>query len=132
MRRWAPAAASVVIVATVVLLPWHRSGTVERDGFELAGALDAAGLVDTTWRRALLVGVYLLPFGAALAFTAAAAGRARLAGAAAVVTGVVAIAAALVTLDVGGRAAGPLATLAAGLVAVAAGALAVLATGGRT
>ena len=131
MRRWSPVVPTVAVVAAVALLPWHRSGSVERDGFELAGALEAAGFVDTTWRRALLIGVYLLPLGAAAAFTAAVAGRGRVAGACAVVSGAVAGAAALVTIDVAGGASGPVATLAAGLVALAAGALALLRTGGR-
>jgi hypothetical protein len=113
---------AAVAVAGSALLPWHRSGRVTRDGFALARVADGLGLVTGGPRRALFVGVFLLPLLAALAFGAAVAGRHRWVASLVAVAGVVGLGSALVVfraLRFGES--GPVFAMVAGSVAVACG-----------
>ena len=67
-------------MAAAAVLPWHRSGEVERSAFELARAADSLGLVTGGPRRLLFVCLAVLPLVAALALAAAVADRPRVAG----------------------------------------------------
>ena len=120
------AVAATVAVAASFLLPWARSGRAVRSGFALARTVDVVGLADAAPLRALLVGVWLTPMLAGLAWTAAVLGRSRLAGGMAVVAGGLAVAAAVLVLMSGGvsAAAGCWTGMVAGLAALAWGALA--------
>lgn len=114
--------ACVVLAGVAAVLPWHRSGGVRRTGFELARAADRAGLVTEGWQRLLLVGAFLLPMVAAVAFLAAVAGRPRWTGGVACVAAAVGLASSLVVVRLsGGRQVGPAAAIAAALVAAASG-----------
>jgi len=93
---------ATVAVAASFLLPWARSGRAVRSGFDLARTVDVLGLADTPPLRALLVGVWLTPLMAGLAWTGAVLGRDRLAGGLAVVAGALAVAAGVVVLVAGG------------------------------
>ena len=104
------------------VLPWHRSGSVERDGFALARVADEIGLVTGSTRRVLFVGVFLLPVLAAATFLAIAAGRRRIAGVGASAVGGIGLASAVVVLRVsGGRQVGPVVTAMAALIAAGCG-----------
>jgi hypothetical protein len=124
-RRFAADALAVVAAVAVAgsaLLPWHRSGRVTRDGFALARVADGLGLVTGAPRRALFVGVFLLPLLAALAFGAAVAGRRQWTGALVVAAGVVGLGSAFVVfraLRFGES--GPVFAVVAGLAAVVCG-----------
>ena len=96
------AVAATVAVAGSFLLPWARSGRAVRSGFDLARTVDVLGLADAPPLRALLVGVWLTPMLAGLAWTAAALGRLRETAAVAAVSGMLALAAAGVVLAAGG------------------------------
>ena len=114
-------------MAAAALLPWHTSGQVERDAFELARAADALGLVSGAARRLLFVCLAVLPLLAALALAAAVAGRARLVGVMASLAGAVGLA----SVAVAARATditdpGPPVAALAALVAVSCGASLVL------
>ena len=103
--RWAAAGfavAATVAVAASFLLPWARSGRAVRSGFALARTVDVLGLADAPPLRALLVGVWSTPMLAGLAWTAAALGRGRVAGALAVLAGALGVAAGCVVLVSGG------------------------------
>lgn len=80
------------MVAAAALVPWHRSGSVRRNGFALARAADRVGLVTGGWRQALFVCVALLPLLAALVLAAAVLRRSRLTGLFACVVGLVGLA----------------------------------------
>ena len=109
-----------LVVAALGLLRWS-TGAAHRTGFALARALDRPGLVDTPARRALYVGVVLLPVVAAAATLAVALGARRLAGALVVVLGAVAVVAAAVALVNDATGPGAVVTLAAGSLAAGAG-----------
>lgn len=79
-------------MAAAALLPWHRSGEVERSAFELARAADALGLVTGGPRRLLFLCLAVLPLLAALALAAAVAQRPRVVGVMSCIVGVVGLA----------------------------------------
>lgn len=120
------AVAAAVAVAASFLLPWARSGRAVRSGFALARTVDVLGLADAVPLRALLVGVWLTPMLAGLAWTAAALGRERWAGGLAAASGALAVAAGAVVTGTGGLRpeAGCWAGMVAGLAALAGGVLA--------
>jgi len=128
-----PRVATVVAVGTAVavagsfLLPWARSGRAVRSGFALARTVDVLGLADAVPLRALLVGVWLTPMLAGMAWTAAVLGRERVAGGLAGVCGALAVAAAAVVVGAGGvrPEAGCWAGMVGGVAALACGSLAV-------
>jgi hypothetical protein len=119
-------AACVVVAGAVVggaALPWHRSGTVRRNGFELARVADSLGLVSSGALRVLFVAVFLLPLLAALTLAAAAAGWHRAMGVAVGSAGVLGLAATMVALNaIGLGQPGPVVTGLAGAAAVGCGA----------
>ena len=117
--------AATLAVAGSFLLPWARSGRAVRSGFALARTVDVVGLADAVPLRVLLVGVWLTPMLAGLAWTAAVLGRSRLTGGLAMVAGGLAVAAAGVVLMSGGvsAAAGCWTGMVAGVTALAGGAL---------
>ena len=94
--------AATVAVAGSFLLPWARSGRALRSGFDLARTVDVLGLAGAAPLRALLVGVWLTPMLAGMAWTAAALGRSRAAAALAALSGVLALAAGGLVLAAGG------------------------------
>jgi len=94
--------AAVALVVDAVLLPWHRSGRARRNAFALARAAHSLGLVTSTPRRVLFVGVYLVPLAAAVAVLAAVDHRRRTAGAASGIAGFVGLVAAIVLLRLRG------------------------------
>jgi hypothetical protein len=81
--------AAVGLCLAVVFLPWARSGSVDRSGYDLLGSAQRAGLVTASWARGLAVTAYLLPTMAAATVAAWMVGRPRLALVVAAVTGVV-------------------------------------------
>jgi hypothetical protein len=112
----------VAVAVCARVLPWHRSGSVERDGFALARVADEIGLVTGGTRRILFVGVFLLPLLAAATFLAVAAGRRRLAGVGASAVGGIGLASAVVVLRFsGGRQVGPVVTATVALIAAGCG-----------
>lgn len=130
-RRRLPVATVVAVGATVAvagsfLLPWARSGQAVRSGFALARTVDVLGLADAAPLRALLVGVWLTPMLAGLAWTAAVLGRSRAAGLLAALAGALGFAAGAVVLASSGVTvqAGCGAGMVAGVAAFVGGALA--------
>jgi hypothetical protein len=130
-RRSAAEAVAVLAAAAVVgaaaLLPWHASGEVERDAFELARAAEGLGLVSGGPRRVLFVCLAVLPMVAALGLAAAVARRPRLVGAMSCIAGGVGLASVAVAVwatDVSEP--GPPVAAVAAVVAVACGASLVL------
>lgn len=119
-------AAAAATMAAVLLLPWHRSGDVVRNGAALAQSAAALGLIDTAPRRVLRVAVALLPLLAAGILTAAVARRGRLAGLLSIALGATALSCALLLYRIdGARQLGPrltpvvaMVTLGCGLVLV--------------
>lgn len=109
-----------LVVAALGLLRWS-TGDVDRTGFALARALERAGLVDTPARRALYVGVVLVPVVAAAVTLAAALGARRLVGGLAVVLGAVTATAAVVALANDASGPGAVVTLGTGSLAAGAG-----------
>jgi hypothetical protein len=91
-------AAAAVEVAAIGALPWHRSGSVRRTGFELARAADRVGVVTGGPRRFLFVCVALVPLGGALVLLAVVLGRLRVAGGLACSVGAVGLASVSVVL----------------------------------
>ena len=122
-RAWATVAATVA-VAGVVPAPRGRCGRAVRSGFALARTIDVLGLADSPPLHALLVGVWLTPMLAGLAWTAAVLGRRRVTGVLAVLAGALAVAAATVVLVAGGISpeAGCWAGMVAGVAGLAGGA----------
>lgn len=101
-RRWAwlAVASAGTVVVGVGALPWHRSGSVERSGFELARVADNLGLVSDGGRRLLFTALFLVPLLAGLALLAAAAGRDRSAGVCTFAAGAVGLASSIVAVRV--------------------------------
>lgn len=81
--------AAVGLCVAVVFLPWARSGSVDRSGYELLGSAQRAGLVTASWARALAAAAYLLPTLAAATVAAWLLARRRVALAVAALTGIV-------------------------------------------
>jgi hypothetical protein len=111
-RRFAPdlwttaaVAVSVLLVADTALLTWHRSGSVERNAFELARVAERLGLVDSGGRRVLFVAVFVLPLLVSVALLTALDGRRRFTGVATAAAGMVSLVGASVVLSFGGNAA---------------------------
>jgi hypothetical protein len=73
----AAVAASVAVLAAA-LLPWHRSGSVDRNAFSLARAARDIGAVDGTVPRGLLTASFAMPALVAGAWLAATFRRHRL------------------------------------------------------
>lgn len=96
------AVAAAVAVAGSFLLPWARTGRAVRSGFALARTAEVLGLADAVPLRVLVVGVWLTPMLAGLAWTAAVLGRERSAGALAALSGALAVSAGAVVVGVGG------------------------------
>jgi len=115
------AGASAAVVAAS-LLPWVRSGEVDRSGFALAGAARRAGLSDIRLVRAVIDAWFVLPALAAAAWTAATMRREKTAAVFSILTGAVGIGNGIAVLasHVETRA-GPPASIAAGAVAMASG-----------
>ena len=127
------AVVATVAVAASFLLPWASSGQAVRSGFDLARTVDVLGLADDPPLRALLVGVWLTPMLAGLAWTAAALARDRVVGALAVLAGGLAVAAGGVVLTAGAVSAevGCWAGMVAGLAGLAGGTWAATTTARR-
>lgn len=81
--------AAVGLCVGVVFLPWARSGSLDRSGYDLLGSAQRAGLVTASWARVLAVAAYLLPTMAAGSVAAWLLGRRGVALAMAAATGVV-------------------------------------------
>ena len=96
------AVGAAMAVAGSFLLPWASSGRAVRSGFALARTVDVLGLADAAPLRVLLVGVWLTPMLAGLAWTAAVLGRERTTGVLAGLSGALAVAAAAVVVAAGG------------------------------
>lgn len=95
----AVAASGSVVLA--YLLPWARSGRVDRSAFALAGTVDLLGLASGPARGALLAAFWLSPLLAGGVCVAAVLGRPRLAGVLAGAVGAASIAAAVTVLRAG-------------------------------
>jgi hypothetical protein len=91
-------------VLDAAVLPWHRSGSVERDAFELARVAERLDLVDSLGRRVLFVAVYVMPLLVSVALLAALDRRRRTTGVATAAAGMVSIVGACVVLSFGGNA----------------------------
>ena len=123
-RRVPACVAASAVVVSGVLLPWHRSGGVRRNGFALARVADDLGLVSSSPRRVLFVAVFLLPLLAALVLGGAALGWPRAVGSATICVGVLALAATMVVQQaIGVSQVGPVVTGLAGVAALGCGAL---------
>jgi hypothetical protein len=124
-RRWAWLAvvAAAVVVAGVGALPWHRSGSVARNGFELARVADNLGLVSDGSRRLLFVAVFLLPLLAGLVLLCAIGGWGALTALCASAIGIIGLASSVVAVRVADQwLAGPTVTGTASSLAVLVGA----------
>lgn len=102
-RRALDALLSIAAVAScvaVAFLPWARSGSVDRSGYDLLGSAQRAGLVTASWAQVLAVAAYLLPTAAATTVAAWMLARPRLALTVAAVTGVVLLAGSSVVIAV--------------------------------
>lgn len=74
---WLVAAGGGLACLIDAFSPWLRSGSVERDGYQLLATSTRAGLVTGTWAHLLVVAAYLLPTVAAATLAALVASRAR-------------------------------------------------------
>jgi hypothetical protein len=103
---WTAAAVLVasLLVIDAALLPWHRSGSVERNAFELARVAERLDLVDSLGRRVLFVAVYVMPLLVSVALLAALDRRRRTTGIAVLAAGMVSLVGAAVVLSFGGNA----------------------------
>lgn len=116
------AVVAVGVAGLAALVPWHRSGTVERSGVAIVRSAERLGLIDDGVPAAVVATWRVLPVVAALAVLALSVDRPSLAAGLASVGGVVAVAVGAVVLDApGARAAGPLVSVVAGTVAIVAG-----------
>lgn len=99
-RRWAglAVASAAAVVAAVAALPWHRSGAVARDGFELARTAENLGLVSDGSRRLLFTAIFLLPLLAGLVLLSTAAGWGALSGLCTFAAGAVGLASSVVAV----------------------------------
>lgn len=116
------AVAAVALAGLAALVPWHRSGAVERSGVAIVRSAERLGLIDDGVPAAVVATWRVLPVVAALAVLALSVDRRSLAAGLASAGGVVAVAVGAVVLDApGALVAGPLVSVVAGTVAGLAG-----------
>lgn len=124
--------AACIAVVVAALLPWMKTGEVRRSAFALARSADALGFIDSPLRRTLVVSWYLLPFLAAVAWTAAALRRPLVVAALAMLLGSMSVAAGSMFMWVARPGLGPVAAVVAGAAALASAAWLAWTRGDRT
>lgn len=120
---WIAVAPSALVVLGVGALPWHRSGSVARSGFELARVADNLGLVSDGSRRLLFTALFLLPLLAGLVLLSASAGWGAVTSVCTTAIGIIGLASSAVAVRASDQwLAGPIVTGTASLLAVVVGA----------
>ncbi|MGH2784517.1 MAG: hypothetical protein ACRDJ1_04610 [Actinomycetota bacterium] len=112
---------SALACLVAALLPWLRTGQATRSAFGLARSASVLGLFDGAPRRVCLALWYLLPFMVAATWTAAAAGRTKLAAAVGGIVGITSLAAGILVIVVVQPQPGPILAVGAGLAAMGSG-----------
>jgi hypothetical protein len=92
------ALAGAVLTLGTALLPWHRSGQVQRNGFALARAVDRLDLLEGTASRLVLWAWFAVPALVAAAWLASSLRRPRLVAVLAGSVGVIAVVASVIVL----------------------------------